>query len=447
MKSFHKVWFAVLVAFIAPLSHAQTFELLHFFQYSDGNSPAGELIQGNDGNFYGTTTGGGSANNYGTVFKIMPAGALTKLISFNSNSNGASPYGKLARGNDDNFYGTTFFGGTNDSGTIFKITTNGALTKLVTFNISNGSGPIGGLLLGSDGNFYGTTTGGGPSRIGTVFKMTPGGALTTLVTFNYTNGATPYAGLAEGNDGNFYGTTYDRGPNGRGTVYKMTTNGVLNTLISFDGTNGGNPSAALVLAKDGNFYGTTDQGGTKNIGTVFRMTPSGVLTTLVSFNYTNGVYPGVGLLVQGRDGDFYGTTSHGGINATTSNLRYGTVFKMAPNGTLTTLVSLNNNNGQNPQAGIVQGEDGNFYGTAAGGTNVYGSVFRILMPFLSSKRSEDNLILSWGTNIVGFTLQSSPDINSLTNWIDFTNSPLIVGGQYTVTNLIFGNRQFFRLRK
>jgi uncharacterized repeat protein (TIGR03803 family) len=274
--------------------------------------PYAALTLGNDGNFYGTTELGGS-NGYGTVFKMTTNGTLTTLVSFDG-SNGAWPIAALTLGNDGNFYGTTSYG----YGTVFKVTTNGTLTMLVSFNDTNGAEPYNALTLGNDGNFYGTTYQGGDTNldygygVGTVFKVTTNGTLTMLVSFNFTNGAYPQAALTLGTDGNFYGTTPcggDRG--GNGTVFRVTTNGTLTTLYSFTaGSDGGSPNA-LTLGNDGNFYGTTFEGGSSGGGTVFKVTTNGTLTTLVSFNYTNGAEPYAGLTL-GTDGNFYGTTGYGG---------------------------------------------------------------------------------------------------------------------------------------
>ncbi|MGA3008599.1 MAG: chitobiase/beta-hexosaminidase C-terminal domain-containing protein, partial [Opitutaceae bacterium] len=258
------------------------------------------LVQGSDGNFYGTTVGLGTANA-GSVYKITSAGVLTTLVSF-TGANGANPDGALVLGTDGNFYGTTEVGGTNSDGTVFKISPAGTLTTLASFNGTNGANPAAALVEGSDGNFYGTT-----STNETVFQTTPTGLLTTL--FTATNEVNP-SSLVQGTDGNFYGTTVSGG-SGAGTVFKLTPAGVMTTLVSFNGTNGQSPQAALVLGRDGNFYGTTESGGGDNAGTVFRMTPAGVMTTLVSFNGTNGATPWAAL-VQGSDGNFYGTTASGG---------------------------------------------------------------------------------------------------------------------------------------
>jgi len=288
--------------------------LLASFNNTNGADPQAELTQGNDGNLYGTTVGGGTNGGYGTVFKMTTNGLLTSLVSF-AYTNGAFPYSTLTMGNDGNFYGT-IFGIGGGFGTVFRVTTNGVLATLVFFNNTNGANPHTGLTLGNDGDLYGTTAFGGTNNgYGTIFKMTTNGVLTSLVSFNNTNGAYPRSALIPGNDGNFYGTTYFGGSNSQGTVFKVTTNGVLTTLVSFNGTNGANPAARLKLGSDGDFYGMTYSGGLSNLGTIFKMTTNGALTTLVSFNGTNGANPYAGW-TSGSDGNLYGTTSGGGGNGT-----------------------------------------------------------------------------------------------------------------------------------
>ncbi|HXR47277.1 MAG TPA: choice-of-anchor tandem repeat GloVer-containing protein [Candidatus Limnocylindrales bacterium] len=364
-------------------------EVLQFLSKSGSSVPpeypSAALVQGSDGNLYGTT-GYGGANNEGTVIQVTTNGTLTTLVSFNG-TNGSYPFAGLVQGNDDNFYGTTEYGGTNGNhGTVFQMTPAGALTTLVSFNGTNGSYPTAALVQGSDGNFYGTTQSGGASGMGTVFEMTSSGVLTTLVSFNNTDGSVPLAGLVQGTNGNFYGTTFQGGDlsidglfnnSGAGTVFEMTPAGVLTTLVVFNGYDGANPAGGLVQGTNGNLYGTTSIGGNVSLnagwgfGTVFKMTPGGAMTTLVSFNLTNGYNPTAGL-VQGSDGNFYGTTDGGGAGGC------GTVFKMTPAGVLTTLVSFNGTNGNNPQATLVQGSDGNLYGTTEyGGANGLGTVLQV----------------------------------------------------------------------
>ncbi len=171
-------------------SPAQTFTTLYQFcsqpNCADGVHPLAGLIQASDGNFYGTTQeGGANGPDYGTVFKITPAGTLTTLYSFcpQSNCGGVLPRAALVQGADGNFYGTTTQGGSNGYGTVFKITAEGALTTLHSFTGSDGRDSIAGLVQASDGNFYGTTSQGGADGYGTVFSITPGGTLTILHSF------------------------------------------------------------------------------------------------------------------------------------------------------------------------------------------------------------------------------------------------------------------------
>ena len=325
------------------------------------------------------------------------AQTVMPLVSF-ATTNGAYPEANLTPGPDGNFYGTTSLGGSFGYGTVFKVTTNGVLTTLVNFNNTNGANPMASLTLGADGNFFGTTYGlPGSTRTGTVFKVTTNGVLTTLVNFNNTNGAKPNASLTLGADGNFYSTTWGGGSSDKGTVFKVTTNGVLTTLVNFTSANGANPEANLTLGSDGNFYGTTWGGGSSGNGTVFKVTTNGALTTLVNFNNTNGANPYAGLIV-GADGNFYGTTDGGGSSV------YGTVFKVTTNGTLTTLVSFTSANGANPDASLTLGADGNFYGTTSGGgSSGDGVIFRLNLPPESINRLGNQSAIIGGS--VTFTSQ------------------------------------------
>jgi uncharacterized repeat protein (TIGR03803 family) len=182
--------------------------------------PEAGLVQGSDGNFYGTTNLGGSGV-FGTVFEMTPAGVLTTLVSFGSL--GYSPTAGLVLGSDGNFYGTTNLGGADglDDGTVFKMTPAGALTTLFSFDGTNGANPSGNLIQASDGNFYGVTNGARGLPDGTVFKMTPAGVLTTLATFTGANGDQPVSGLVQGNDGNLYGVTPLGGINDEGVIFRV----------------------------------------------------------------------------------------------------------------------------------------------------------------------------------------------------------------------------------
>ncbi len=376
---------------------------------SNGGIPFTALIQGNDGNLYGTTNQGGTSGN-GTVFKLTPSGTLTTLANFNS-TYGSGPTG-LIQANDGNFYGTTYPGTSyNSYGTVFKLTPGGTLTILSTggylSSLTQGSdGNLYGTALGgvfkltlggsftglgdfsssggnlnsvtqaSDGNFYGTTSYGGSSSKGSVFKLTPTGTVTTLTSFNSSNGVDPN-GLVQGSDGNFYGSTYSGGPNNVGTLFRVTPSGTLTTLYNFISSSGFEPLAGLVQGSDGALYGTTFRGGSSDYGTVFKAIPGGTITTLVNFNSTNGAYPQA-TLIQGSDGNFYGTTTQGGSSTAYGNPGEGTVFQLTPTGTLNTLANFDSTNGSYPNAGLIQASDGNFYGTTAeGGTNGGGTIFKL----------------------------------------------------------------------
>jgi uncharacterized repeat protein (TIGR03803 family) len=228
---------------------------------TDGASPYG-LLWGTNGTLYGTTYFGGDYTQ-GTVFSLATKGASTTLVSF-SGADGANPYAAPVQGADGTLYGTTYLGGASNLGTVFSLATNGALTRLVSFSGTNGGNPRAALVQGVDGNFYGTTfNGGGGGSNGTVFRITSSGALTTLVSFAYTNGANPYAGLVQAADGNFYGTTYSGGANGFGTVFRMTPGGAITTLYSF--TTNGATSRPIPVFPAGTLVQHTDHVGQHGI--------------------------------------------------------------------------------------------------------------------------------------------------------------------------------------
>jgi len=235
-----------------------------------------DLTLGPDGILYGITHAGGPENG-GAAFKVTTNALLRRLVFFD-NSSGIRP-NALRLGADGNFYSTTSNGGPGTCGTVFKLTPNGALTTVAWFNRANGAYPSASLALGRDGAFYGTTFKGGDlsanrgAGYGTIFKVTTNGVLTRLVAFKRADGAHPYAALTLGTDGCFYGTTDKGGARDKGTVFQVTPGGALITLVAFDGSNGAEPNA-LTLGKDGHFYGTTRFGGTAGNGTVFRLTVS-----------------------------------------------------------------------------------------------------------------------------------------------------------------------------
>ena len=441
---------------------AQTLNVLHWFGSTpnDGINPQAVLMQGSDGNFYGTTSSGGT-NGDGNVFRISPSGSFTSLYSFGrSLTDGQSPDFGLVQASDGNFYSTTGLGGSNNEGTVFRISPSGTETTLYQFGSTpiDGQTPSSGLVQGSDGNFYGTTYYGGITNWGTVFRTSPSGSYTSLYSFGSTpsDGENPVGGVIQGSDGNFYGTTYHGGTNGDGSVFRISPSGYYTNLYSFVGSpgDGANPNAGVVQGSDGDFYGTTLYGGAANHGTVFRINPSGVYTSLYSFigqpfpnNY--GFVPFAGL-VQGSDGNFYGTTVF-------SSIGYGSIFRTTPTGNLTYLYFFQNpTNGKGPVATVVQGADGSFYGTAEqGGTSNSGTIFKLTVPLnqpanqISAVQPVGNDMAVSLPSVAGETyqLQFTTDLTS-GNWsnvagVSVTNS---IGALMTLTN--FGGallpRGFYR---
>jgi uncharacterized repeat protein (TIGR03803 family) len=370
-----------LIAASSPTAVAQTESVLLSFGGTSGSSPYfGNLIQASDGSFYGTTQLGGGGGcvggTCGTVYKVSPTGNFTLLHAFsNALSDGANPYSGVIQGTDGDFYGMTCYGGANNTGVIYKVTASGVFTLLHSFaSATDGGKPSSNLVQGTDGNFYGTAQLGGANNDGTIFEMTPGGVFTVLHSFAGTDGAAPSAALVQATDGNFYGTTVEYGtgcapaPSGCGTIFKITSGGTFTLLHSLSGsTDGKFPNTALIEGADGNFYGTSYTGGVNNQGTLYRISPSGTYALLHSFSGTasDGNGP-LGGLVLGSDGNFYGTASATGTKFN------GTVFSIGTSGAFTLLHSFTGapSDGNFPNAGVVQGADGNFYGTTyEGGAN------------------------------------------------------------------------------
>ena len=458
------VFILLVRSFIASAEGATNFTTIFAFNGTNGQAPEAPLIQGSDGNFYGTAMEGGIYTNYGTIFQVTPDGIFRNLHSFDL-TNGAYPEAGLTQGADGYLYGTAYSGGTYGDGVVYRMSTNGTFTVLAPFLYdTDGYEPNAVLLPETNGNFYGMTMFGGSNSLGSIFSITPSGMVTTLASFNGTNGAWPYVGgLIRGADGNFYGTIPTGGIgfdssdyySGFGTVFKMTPEGQLTTLALFNGTNGAFPVGLLVQGLDGCLYGTTCNGGIgfdgeqySGNGTVFKITTNGSLSTLVMFNdLGNGANPFAGLCL-GTDGNFYGTTQQGGTNYP-PNPDGGTVFQMTPNGTLTTLVSFNYNDGSYPMGGVVQGSNGDFYGTTTeGSTNGFGGIFRLGIPSSTSPhvqvllQNPQSITLSWKP-LTGHSYQVQyVDHSNQTNWVNF-GAPMIAtnGSSMMVTDSINASGQ------
>ena len=292
-----------------PSAPPASLTLMYSFNGFDGGHPEAALTQGSDGNLYGTTEYGGLFGN-GTIFSVTTNGALTTLYSF-GNADGSNPSAALAQGADGNLYGTTLNGGTNGDGTLFSITPGGVFSTLASFNSPvTGGNPNAPLIQAADGNFYGVTPVGGLFNQGTVFSVTTNGAITVLDSFNGTNGGSPFGALVQNGDGNFYGVTLYGGQYGVGSVFAVSSTGALTTVASLTGVNA--YPHGLLWGPDGKFYGTSQFGGSTDFGTIFSVTTNGVVSTVASFNfYTTGGYPGSALAL-GADGAMYGTTVGGG---------------------------------------------------------------------------------------------------------------------------------------
>ncbi len=387
-----------LCAFTAVPSHGQTFTTLASFNPNAGSYDVNPgLVQGVNGNFYGTSLYGVHNNGNGTVFEATPSGIITTIYNFCSQKNcsdGATPPSGMTLAGNGNLYGTTSQSGSGviGYGTVFEISPEGKLKTLYRFcaqvDCSDGSSPGAGVVEGMDGNFYGTTAYGGTGDGGTVFVMSPEGKLTTLHSFcvqqSCSDGYRPLANLVQGANGNFYGTNAYGGAayhfDKAGTVFEITPAGQFTTLYNFcsqkDCADGKLPGG-MIQASNGNLYGFTTKGGRHagsgcgqdGCGTIFQVTPEGTLTTVISFDVAEGSYPTS--LLQATDGNLYGTTAYGGANG------YGTIFELTPAGALTLLHSFDSADGRNP-ASLVQATDGNFYGTSNGGGTVgWGTFFSL----------------------------------------------------------------------
>jgi uncharacterized repeat protein (TIGR03803 family) len=417
---------------------AQTFTTLASFNGTKYVTPAGSFVQGTDGDFYGVSSIGGVIRplcfqGCGTVLKVSRAGTITVLHAFCSRTpcpDGYAPSGVLVRGGDGNFYGTTAGGGRpnnpslcpNGCGTVFRITPTGRLATLYSFcalaNCADGSGPIALMQSFDDGggsvygDFYGTTTRGGVGD-GIVFRMTPGGQMTTVYNIGEDFNFSFFGQLIQTLGGNFYGAAAlggaeAEGPcisNGCGAIFRMTPAGTVTPLHVF--ASPATPNSPLVQGDDGFFYGTTYAGGAilggckYGCGTAFKISAAGIWTALHTFcdaPCSDGSSPTAGLILA-TDGNLYGTTAGEG-NDCPDGYCPGSIFSMTPSGTVTPLHTFCANQpinsgcpgGSGSAIGLLQATDGKFYGaTGDGGTSGDGTVFSVdvgLAPFVAFLTSE-----------------------------------------------------------
>jgi uncharacterized repeat protein (TIGR03803 family) len=471
MKNIIRITCTLLMLFATSgIVSAQTFDVLASFNGFDGLGSNATLIQGPDGNYYGTTIFGGTisktSSGGGVIYKVTPAGKITVLHTFCLQAycpDGGGPESQLVLATDGNFYGTTASGGAYSEGNIFKITPSGEFTSLYNFcaetNLgicTDGSSAIGGLIQAVDGNLYGVASSGGSENQGTLFRVTRAGELTVLYNFcsqnppDCTDGASPWSTLIQASDGHLYGTTSEGGAYKGGTVFKVSLDGTLTTIYNFCASKNGDacvdgsaPEEALIQASNGNFYGATTAGGTVGCGnsaqlgcgTVFELTPAGVLTTLHNFcslaNCADGAYPSG--VTQGTDGNFYGVTSGSGAH------KWGTLFQITSAGVLNTLHNFcalkHCYDGSSPRVAPLQATNGAFYDTTfEGGTGEEcdftqcGTVFGFSMglaPFVQATPVAGLIgqrILILGNNLTGAT---GVDFNGISAQFSVVSDTLI----------------------
>jgi uncharacterized repeat protein (TIGR03803 family) len=368
--------FALLLS--GPVQAQSGHALYSFDSLQDGYYPSAGIIRDPAGNLYGTTWYGG-AYDWGTVFKLSPVGVKTTLYSFHGNPDGIIPMTALIRDEAGNLYGTTSGGGTFGGGTVFKLSPAGKETVLHSFDpATEGASPSD--LIRYNGTFYGTTYLNGPADAGAVFKMDAGGGVTTLYFFTGGTGGTDGAnpnGITPDGSGNFYGTTFYGGSNGWGTVFKLDAAGNETVLFSFNyGSNttvGSNPPAGVVLDPQGNLYGTTENGGSfHDAGVLFKMDQAGNETVLHTFYMvpTDGGVP-ESSLIRDAQGNLYGATAFGGTYG------YGTVFKYDTAGNETVLHSFDGRDGEYPLGNLAMDAHGNIFGVCqqGGSKKNLGTVF------------------------------------------------------------------------
>ncbi len=412
---------AIVLCALTTMAAAQ-FKNLDSFAGTNGANPQYmTFVQGTDGDFYGTAETGGSGGQ-GVIFLIKANGTYTVLHNFCQLANctdGAQPYSGMIQDTNGIYYGTTWAGGANNAGIVYSITQKGVLTVLYNFcslaNCADGEKPAGGLVQGSNGVLYGTTSGGGKNGAGTIFEINTAGKFKTVYNFcslaNCADGSTPYATLIQANNGTFYGTTTQGGANSQGTIFELWITGKFASFYSFCSqaacADGAVPYAGVIQALDGNLYGTTTSGGTQNAGAVYKITTTGTFNTIYSFcsvSCADGETPYAGV-IQGTDGNLYGTTYAGGNG-------YGTIYNVSTSGAFNNLYTFCAQSGcpdgQQPTGGLIQGTDGVFFGTtsAGGKDGGFGTIFELsmgLQPFVALQTTSGKVgasVIILGSNLV-----------------------------------------------
>ncbi len=414
---------AVLLVLAAPRGRADgAFQLLHTFPSSPNEPrlPGCRLLEVEPGVFYGTSLFGGPFN-CGTVFRFRPDTGVEVIATFDG-TNGFLPDGGLVQGPDGNLYGVTEAGGIGYSGdppnlnpgpgTVFRVSLTGQMDTLFCFNATNSATPFGPLVFGADGTMYGVTFFGSNSDAsGTLFQISTNGAMVQLHSFGGPDGSWP-VGLTEGTDGALYGTTRS------GTAFRTTTNGLFSVLARFTGTNGNGPTA---LSRDpfGGFVSTTTIGGVGGFGTIFHLSEDGALQTLYSFKGTDAAGPSSGV-VRGGDGALYGTTWGSFDHIHDTN---GSIFRLSLDGVLSIVTRFDGTNGLRPITGMMLASDGYLYGATADVMNESpfngGTLYRVAQtPAMESVAiAGGKVTLAWRSFTHGsYQIQSKPTIEA-SDWM------------------------------
>ena len=352
-----------------------TYTKLKDFDYTNGGSPYGSLVQAGNGKLYGMAAYGGNGG-YGVIFSFDPStSTYTKLMDFD-NTNGGSPYGSLIQAANGKLYGMTYQGGTNNTGVIFSFDpATSTYTKLKDFDYTNGSYPYGSLIQASNGKLYGTTGYGGSSDAGVIFSFDPStSGYTKLKDFDFTIGSNPHSNLIQASNGKLYGLTVYGGNDYQGVIFSFDLSAATYTkLKDFDGSSdGGNPYGSLVQASNGKLYGMTTYGGNSGDGVIFSFEPSvSAFTKLRDFGINEDGRYVYGGLMQASNGKLYGMTNEGGSSDA------GVIFSIDPaTFTYTKLKDFDYINGGNPYGSLMQGTNGKLYGmTAYGGISDAGVIF------------------------------------------------------------------------
>ncbi|NOS93300.1 MAG: T9SS type A sorting domain-containing protein [Cyclobacteriaceae bacterium] len=397
---------------------------------SNGSTPNSTLSQTSNGEVFGTTYLGG-LNNSGVIFKIKPDGTgFTKLHDFD-NIDGATPNRtKIVEAPNGELYSTTYYGGSDNKGVIYKIRKDGTgFTKLFEFNGSNGSFPNS-LIFHPNGNLYGTTNNGGVVARGVIYKIKQDGSgFTKLFDFSYGNGVNPIGNLIVGLDGYIYGTTSGGGSLGYGVIFRINSDGSnFNVIFNLGGNYGGNPIGGLLQSSDGYLYGTTSIGGANDLGVIYRILPDGSdFSVLHNFNAANGAKSSSNL-VEGGDGYLYGTTDVGGINNS------GVVFKIRKDGTDYTKFDLTPNFGTNP------------YGAPLLVTAQSGTAPDIYVKSPADLAVGVNISFMMSVNMMGTTNSYTIELNSKPN---FTGTPIVFNSTspyFTAKGLTYGTTYYARAK-